>query len=178
LGPRDPATDPLWPARTPADFYVGNPIYSGSGYNIEYLSELENIIIEQIPVPSPTNPDSTVERVTLDSLYHVYGPSYPGQLMQPGSGVNVVMTVYHGRENPLAVFSGVDIWTFKRSDCQALVDFVLGQLWHLPKNAAPAPRAIATRSFRQPAALPARSRPPQPGPARRPAENSTFQRWR
>ncbi len=63
-------------------------------------------------MPSPTSPDSTVERSTLDSLYLVYGSAYPTQMLQStaGQGVNTVMTYYHGPENAPLVFSGTDIW--------------------------------------------------------------------
>ena len=46
------------------------------------------------------------------------------------------MTYYHGQENAPLVFSGTSIWDFRRQDCLALVDFVLGRLWGLSKSTA------------------------------------------
>jgi hypothetical protein len=148
LQPRDPATDPIWPFRSLGDFYVGNQAYSSNGINLEFLS-LEHYMLEQVPAPSPTNPDSSVERSTLDSLYLAYGSSYPGQMNQSsaGQGVNTVMTYYHGRENAPLVFSGTSLWDFRQQNCQALVDFVLGRLWGLSKSAPQyAPRVERIRA--------------------------------
>jgi hypothetical protein len=160
LQPRDPATDPIWPFRSLGDFYIGNQTYSSNGINLEFLS-LEHYMLEQVPVPSPTNPDSSVERSTLDSLYLAYGSSYPGQMNQSsaGQGVNTVMTYYHGRENAPLVFSGTSLWDFRRQDCVALVDFVLGRLWGLSKSTLYAPRAVAP-SLARPAGSPPRPRSP------------------
>jgi hypothetical protein len=130
---RSPASDPLWPLRSNGDFYVGNRAYSSRGVNIEFLT-LENYILEE--GPSPSNPDALTEFSALDSIYLVYGSSYPGQMNQSaaGQGVNVMMSYYHGRDNAPLVFSGTGIWDFRRQHCVALVDFVLGQLWNLSKN--------------------------------------------
>ena len=180
LEPRDPATDPLWPFRTNQDFYIGNPSYSGNGLYVEFLAR-ENYILEQIPVPSHTNPDSTVERSTLDSLYLVYGSSYDRQMLQSntGQGVNTVMSYYHGLENAPLVFSGTDIWTFRRQDCVALVDFVLGRLWGLSKSTLyNAPRVVAPSLVRRGVVPVPRPIQRPPGSARQPVGTSTFQRWR
>ena len=178
LQPRDPATDPIWPNRSLADFYVNNQDYSGNGVNLEFISR-EHYMLEQIPVPSATNPDSTVERSTLDSLYLAYG-SYT-QMLQSGSGqgVNTVMTYYHGQENAPLVFSGMSIWDFRRQDCLGLVDFVLGRLWHLSKSTLyTAPRAVAPSLARR-TAVPTPQTPRRlPGSVRQPVGTSTFQRWR
>jgi hypothetical protein len=101
---RSPTTDPLslWPDRTMnTEYYVGNRTYSGIGVDIEFLTVAHNML-EQVPAPTEENPDQTVERSTLDTLYLVYGSSYPKQMNQSGSGegVNAVMTYYYGRETP------------------------------------------------------------------------------
>ena len=73
---------------------------------------------------------------TLDTLYDVSGGNL---LLSPAP----VMTYYHGLENPTVLFSGFDLWSWTRSDAQALVDFVLRDVWGL----APAgPRTAAARS--------------------------------
>ena len=159
---RDPATDPIWPYRSLGDFYVGNQAYSGNGVNLEYVT-LENYILEQMPVPS--NPDSSAETSALDTLYLAYGTSYPGQMLQYAQGVNAVMTYYHGLENAPLVFSGTDIWSYRRQDCVALVDFVLGRLWGLSRNAPYVPRAVAPSLVRRPGAVPPPFRRGQQSPA-------------
>ena len=180
LQPRDPATDPIWPNRQFGDFYVGNQQYSANGWNFEFL-DLENFIREQVPVPG--HPDSTTEISTLDSLYLAWGPSYPNQMNQGpqnGQGVNVVMSYYHdGLENAPLVFSGTSIWDFRRQDCLGMVDFVLGNLWHLPKNASYASSGTRTPGImRRPLLSMPRTFQQPPAPARPPVGVSTIQRRR
>jgi hypothetical protein len=43
------------------------------------------------------------------------------------------------------MFSGFDIWSFTRSDCQALVDFVLQDVWGLGRSAPVPPAHAAAR---------------------------------
>jgi hypothetical protein len=51
------------------------------------------------------------------------------------------MTYYHGSEGGPVVFSGFPIWFFQRSQCQALADFVLQDIWGLSRSSAPATTA-------------------------------------
>jgi hypothetical protein len=51
------------------------------------------------------------------------------------------MTYYHGADNPPLILTGFNLWNFRRSDCAALVDFVLQQMWGLTRD-VPAPAAI------------------------------------
>jgi hypothetical protein len=86
---------------------------------------------------------------TLDSLY--------GFIDISGNS-NVSMTYYHGPAIPQgAVFSGFNLWYFQRAQCQALVDFVLQNLWGMsrvgvvgqtPADGGAAPRARASRALR------------------------------
>jgi hypothetical protein len=87
---------------------------------MEFLS-LQNFVIED-------------GQSVLDSLYRMDTFQLP-----PTPAKRVCMTYYHGVENPPVVFSGFDLWSFVRDDCQALVDFVLQDVWGLPKGAAPEP---------------------------------------
>jgi hypothetical protein len=179
---RSPASDPLqnWPGRTNTEYYVGNRTYSAIGVNIEFLS-LEHQMLEQIPTPTDDNPDLTTEMSTLDSLYLVYGNSYPKQMNQSpsGEGVNVAMTYYHGRENAALVFSGMTIWDFRKVDCQALVDFVVGRLWGLQKRTLFVAPSAATSSLNRRTAAPTpRTIQRPPWLARPSAGISTFQRSR
>jgi len=136
LRPKAPATDPIWPFRNPGDFYVNNARYSSNPINFEYM-HLENYITELFQ--SPTNPDSTYELSTLDTLYLAYG-NYANMFTytNDGAAVNPVMTVYHGSENPMVVYTGHDIMSFNRSDLVSLVKFVLNQLWNMPHVGSPA----------------------------------------
>ena len=52
------------------------------------------------------------------------------------------MTYYHGSESGSVVFSGFPIWQFQRSQCAALVDFVLQDIWGL----LPRSTQVASRS--------------------------------
>jgi hypothetical protein len=94
--------------------------------SLEYL-QVGNSIIET--VPGETDPVST-----LDTLYEApYGGGLPPPQQNPH---NVVMTNYHGPAAPQGVlFSGFNLWYFKRAQCQALVDFVLQQMWGLTPSA-------------------------------------------
>lgn len=63
----------------------------------------------------------------------------------PDAPINTTMTVYHGHDFPRPfIFSGFAPWNFRRSQCQALFDFVLQKMWGLDKNAATS-SFIATR---------------------------------
>jgi hypothetical protein len=44
------------------------------------------------------------------------------------------MTCYHGRENGSLIFSGFDLWTFRRAQSAQLVDAVLQGMWHLHRQ--------------------------------------------
>ncbi len=68
---------------------------------------------------------------TLDSLYNMVTFELPPTTLR-----RIAMTYYHGHDNPPFMFTGFDIWSFTRADDQALVDFVLQNVWGLPKNAA------------------------------------------
>ncbi len=135
-------TDPLPPTRLASQgstFYVPN-------HRVEYLSQ-PNAIVEDV------NPDPDIydAESTLDTLFAVTGS------LIPNSGLTTAaMTLYHGPENAQVVWSGFDIWTYRRSQCIALVDWVLQDLWGLSRAAVP----------RGPAAAPAASTrdagPPRP----------------
>ena len=181
LQSRTPTSDPLSlvPYRTNSDYYINNPAYSQVGINIEYLT-YENEILETIQV----TPDSSFEFSALDTLYNAYGTAYSSQMLQAGSGVNALMTYYKGGENGSVMFLGSSIWDHRRTQCQGLVDFVLGQMWGMTRNAVvsnpsparaarPAVTTAGTAVRRTSGAL---SRPP--AVPQRPAKSNTFQRWR
>jgi len=108
---KSPATDPLPPLRT-GNFYL-------TAYPAEVLSK-PNDIVEGA---------ATARASTLDTLYETQGGAI-------GSGWPI-MTLYHGSENSMFVFSGFPIWYFQRSQTIDLVDFVLQRAWGLSRKPVP-----------------------------------------
>jgi hypothetical protein len=103
---------------------------------IEYMFG-PNYIIENIS----TNPQHPDEQSTLDTLYQAYGGTLPFPDENPS---NACMTYYHGRSAPQGfIFTGFNVWDFKRSDCQAVVDFVLHRMWGRNRDISAA--SLATR---------------------------------
>src|SRR5262245_2644045 len=115
LNPRTCSTDPPSPLR------ICNSFYLRPTYQAEVLTQ-PNVIVEDTD-PRPNHEDL---RSMLDTLYVVAGGT-----STPGSPI---MTYYHGSEGGAVVFSGFPIWFFQRAQCQALVDFVLQDIWGLPKT--------------------------------------------
>lgn len=108
-------------AKTPAsDPYAAGRIRPSLA--VEYLSA-PNVLVEH-------------GASALDTLYRI-----DTFLLPPEAGVRAAMTYYHGVENPPLMFSGFDIWSFTREDCQALVDFVLQDVWGLARQAPAVPVA-------------------------------------
>ena len=42
-----------------------------------------------------------------------------------------LITYYRGSENGTTLFGGTDLWSYRRSQCQQMVDAVLQDLWHV-----------------------------------------------
>jgi hypothetical protein len=110
---KSPATDPLPPLRT-SNFYL-------TAYPAEVLSKSNEIVEGAAGDPARNHPIST-----LDTLYETQGGAI-------GSGWPI-MTLYHGGENSMFVFSGFPIWYFQRSQTIDLVDFVLQRVWGLSRK--------------------------------------------
>jgi hypothetical protein len=111
------ATDPLPPLRTtqsPSLFYR-------SVYDFEFLSRPNHVY-------EPAAGDSSAQMAVLDTLYKASGIGLPGPTQ---NYENVVMTLFRGSRVAPMLFSGFSIWDFRRTDEQALVDFVLQDLWGL-----------------------------------------------
>jgi hypothetical protein len=113
LDARTPSTDPFPPNRAGQS---GSVFYK-SIYDFEYLSR-SNEIVEGVA------PDTSA---ALDSLYRVVSLDIPGTN-------NVVMTYYHGTEGGPVIFSGFDLWNYRRTQCAGLVRFVLGDIWGIPQT--------------------------------------------
>ena len=102
----------------------------------EFLTQPNSIIENASPDPNLYDPQST-----LDSLYKLQGGTLPSTGYSP-----VSMLYYHGRENSNFVWTGFDIWSFTRSDCQALVDGVLQGIWGMQRGPVPqAPLAASSQ---------------------------------
>jgi hypothetical protein len=83
---------------------------------------------------------SVFEEEVLDTLYVANGQSLPDPTENPA---NVVMSYYHGHDSTPFVFTGFNIWGYRRSDCVQLIDFVLQRLWGMSRS----------NSFQGPSAL-------------------------
>jgi hypothetical protein len=125
LEPKNPATDPVPPLRLNDSFF-----YRGS-YAAEYIHRPTSIIEDY-----NDDPDLVSEYSTMDTLYITAG----------GTAVPnaAVMTYYHGRDNQPLVFSGFNIWYWRRTQCIALVDWVLQSVWGLQRDTG-APREPMAR---------------------------------
>ena len=128
------ALDPFPPGRTGQ----GSSVYYNTTFAFEFLT-LPNAITEDLD-PSPHGHD---EQSVLDSLYKLTTFALPASPEK-----RILMTYYHGRENGPVVYSGFDIWDFTSSDAQALVNFVLQDLWGLQRS--PAPEALVRATPRRP----------------------------
>jgi hypothetical protein len=106
------ATDPPWPLRS-NNWLVG-------AYFAEHLIQ-PNHILER----GPSDPPGTRSSM-LDTLYVTAGG-------ESGSGWPV-MTIYHGTQSPLFVFSGFPVWYFQRQQGIELVDFVLQRVWGMTRR--------------------------------------------
>jgi hypothetical protein len=124
------ATDPfpLNRSLTPAVFYQ-------TQFQVEFLSAANEILEDLDPGPREDF------RSTLDTLYKVTAPGSLQPDTGPGALQSVVMTRYHGGDNQEFLLTGFNIWNFRRSQCKALVDFVLQQLWQV-YPAAPASASL------------------------------------
>src|SRR5262249_28135759 len=105
-----------------------NSFYLPPSYNAEYIGRVPQFGSVPNFVREDTDPRPNHEELqsTLDTLYLATGGSVPGVLP--------IMTYYHGFESGPVVFSGFPIWHFQRAQCQGLVDFVLQDIWGLPKQ--------------------------------------------
>jgi hypothetical protein len=115
LDPKNVATDPAPPLRNPDSFWLRGTC------NAEVIS-LPTLIREDYN----DDPGIVEEYSTLDTLYICRGGT--ALVNSP------VMTYYHGRENQPLVFSGFNLWYWRRAQCIPLVDWVLQSVWGLPRD--------------------------------------------
>ncbi len=130
------ATDPIWPVRANSAFYR-------SDYQVEYITK-PNKIVEDLDV----NPDSVRLGSVLDTLYVAAGGTPTGM---------PVMTYYHGSADPPFLFSGFPLWFFRRYQAIQVGDWVLQNLWGMPREPLPRGDGYSIRP-----ALPDAARPAPP----------------
>jgi hypothetical protein len=118
---RSPETDPInvyAPNRNYSDFYQGAHLAEG-------LTK-PNAVIEDLD-PSPNvRRDASV----MDTVYESVG----GQL---GSQRPVMTVYYGGKTGQIQVFSGFQLWYWRRDDQIKILDWVLQKVWGLPRNNVP-----------------------------------------
>jgi hypothetical protein len=77
------------------------------------------------PDPLVVREESTLDTLMKASAGAIGGRPFPA------------MTYYHGRENGSVLFTGFSLWQWTRPDAQALVDFVLSDIWKLSRAGTP-----------------------------------------
>lgn len=107
LSNKSSATDPIPPGRNAGNFYV-------NVHAFEYISDV-----------------SIDPEAALDTLYKLTGSNIKITGLPGEAGQSPCMTYYHGADNGSVVFSGFDLWGFRRSQLQSITDFVLQNVWHL-----------------------------------------------
>jgi hypothetical protein len=130
LQPKNIATDPAPPLRDPDSYF-----YRGD-FSAEYISKATFIREDY-----NDDPDLVSEFSTLDTLYITSG----GTALQNAA----CMTYYHGREVQPFVFSGLNFWYWRRTQCLGLVDWVLQSVWGLPRDGSAPRSASAPMSARR-----------------------------
>jgi len=123
---RSAATDPIPATRLASQ---ANQFY-GAGVGVEYA--IGSVVTEDFGGPGDVRVESA-----LDTLLDVVGGT-----IQPSP--SPAMLYYHGRENGPVLFSGFDLWSWSRTDAQALVDFVLRDVWGLTRSGSTAAAAPAS----------------------------------
>jgi len=119
---KSPDTDPISviaPNRlSQSDFYQTSMVGEG-------LTKPNEILEDTDPDPGVIRQESV-----LDTIYESVG----GQMGAP----RPVMTLYHGgRQGQRQVFSGFQLWYWRRDYQIAIADFVLQKVWNLPRQPVP-----------------------------------------
>jgi hypothetical protein len=112
----DPAFD-AWPTALRLRSAATDPLPRDAPYPRNFAAEFLEL------------PNAWTESGSLDSIFAV-GPN----ISPPTPGPWIAMTVRRSDLGSTFVFSGFDVWSFRRADCQAIVDRVLGGLWGLQRE--------------------------------------------
>jgi hypothetical protein len=120
---------------------------------IEYLRQPNHVLEDVDPDPGRVSERSVVDTLlrseaVLAGQYVAWeagGIDPLTHLRRPGSVQGTpLMTYYHGLEGPPLVFSGHDLWNYRRDQLTRLVDFVLQDIFQLRKSPVPAVSSHAT----------------------------------
>ena len=149
MRPASAIPDPVPPTRGANQ---ANLFYATS-FPCEYIQS-GNFILEDVD----PDPEHVTEASVLDTLYTGEGIVL---LVQDPQGRNrgPTMTYYHGNTANQFVFTGFAPWQSARQDCIALFDFVLGDLWNLPRSNVD--RGNVAPNFQRNGTQPARSAAPK-----------------
>ena len=137
LDPKNVATDPPPPLRqADSNWFL-------STFNAEYIHR-PTFIREDYN----DDPNVLEEYSTLDTLYICRGGTALAN--------SPVMTYYHGRDCEPVVFSGFNIWYWRRTQCIQLVDWVLQSVWGLTRDpgAPRTPGAVRVSAVARPSPQP------------------------
>jgi len=123
--------DPVPPTRAASQ---ASSFYGSGSLPCEYIAEGNSILEDVDPDPAVTR-----EISVLDTLYTGTGVILLTNRIDPETQQFVFvpapqMTYYHGNQTRQFVFSGFAPWNYARQDCIALVDFVLQDLWGIPRE--------------------------------------------
>jgi hypothetical protein len=144
-------------AMPPTRLATQTGLFYQSSFPCEYIDDNNSIIEDVDPDPAHEH-----QIAVLDTLYMAKG----GVILVPpksdGDGIPTAptMTYYHGSTAHQFVFSGFSIWSYARQDCMGLVDFVLQDLWNLPR--APIDRGSIAPAMPNGVSRPARVVTPAP----------------
>ena len=144
---RDPSTDPLPPLRTPEDFKP-----DPTQIDMEYLSLPNSIVGGVRDIGDGRGMRRGNEHG--DEGGHGHGDEgehggafslldtiYTCAELPPDPSANYpCMTVFRGRDGAEVVFTGFDLWTWKRSQVAAMVDAIVGDMWHQGRGRVGPPR--------------------------------------
>ena len=118
---KSPDTDPInviAPNRLgQSDFYQSSMVGEG-------ITKPNDILEDDDPDPNVVHQVSV-----LDTIYESVG----GQL----GGSRPVMTLYHGKSGQRQVFSGFQLWYWRRDEQIAISDFVLQKIWGITRRDVP-----------------------------------------
>jgi hypothetical protein len=126
---KTPATDAIYPFRGSGSFYVSN-------FEYECMTQPMFMLEDENPDPDIEVPVSTLDTLFVVSHSSTDYPPFDPEITPLLNGYPV-MTSYRGvnETEPSVIFSGFNIWHFKRQQCIDLVDFVLNRTWHLQRQA-------------------------------------------
>jgi hypothetical protein len=119
---KSPDTDPM-------NIYAPNRLSQADFYQTSMVGEGITKPNEVLEHPS-TDPTGLLQVSVIDTVYESVG----GQMGAP----RPVMTVFHGGQHgQRQVFSGFQLWYWRRDSQISIVDFVLQKVWNLPRQPVP-----------------------------------------